>query len=896
MREYEMEDKRIVIIDGNSLINRAYYALPPLMNKEGLYTNAIYGFTNMLNKIITEYNPYYIAVAFDKKAPTFRHQEYTEYKAGRKKMPLELAQQLPLLKEVLEARNITMMELEGFEADDLIGTVVKRSEEEGIRAIVITGDKDALQLASDVTQIVITKKGISEFEAYDRQYFEDKYGIKPEQFVDLKGLMGDSSDNIPGVPGIGEKTGLDLIKSFGSIENMLNRLDEIKSEKTREKIKENVQLAVLSRRLAEIHTQVPLEINFADYILNEPNIDRLVELYNRLEFYSLIPKLKKSADYSDDKKPSDLDFSKIKSHTIADESEINELEKYLSEDQVIILKIFSDQSHIHNPELFGMSILVEDVYFYVNLSNIAIKERVKSLFNKYDLNVIGHEVKKDIYNLLNMGISNFNIKFDTAVAQYLIQPERSNYLLSALSLEYLHAELMDESEFIKNNSQIDLFKDIDKPYSEYGLKWCHVVKAITDILQERLEKEFLSELYYKIELPLVEVLTSMEYHGFNVDAQELIRTGNQLANEIDIVTEKIYDLAGESFNINSPKQLGPILFEKLQLPMGKKTKSGYSTSIDVLERLNDKHDIIPLIIEYRSLTKLKSTYIDGLIPLINKKTGKIHAHFNQTVTTTGRISCTEPNLQNIPIKQESGRLLRKAFIPGEDYVLMGADYSQIELRVLAHLSEDPSLIEAFMTNQDIHAATASRVFNIPPDEVTALQRSRAKAVNFGVIYGMSDYGLSENLRISRKEAGLYIDEYFKKYAMVKTYMDKIIQGCKEKGYVTTIMNRKRYIPEIHSKNFNIRSLGERLAMNTPIQGSAADIIKIAMRDVYNALKNTKTKSKLILQIHDELIIEVHKDEIETVKKLLVEKMENAVQLKVPLKVDFHTGENWYELK
>ncbi|NLK71781.1 MAG: DNA polymerase I [Clostridiales bacterium] len=891
-----MEDKRIVIIDGNSLMNRAYYALPPLMNKEGLYTNAIYGFTNMLNKIITEYNPYYIAVAFDKKAPTFRHQEYTEYKAGRKKMPLELAQQLPLLKEVLEARNITMMELEGFEADDLIGTVVKKSEEEGIRAIVITGDKDALQLASDVTQIVITKKGISEFEAYDRQYFEEKYGIKPEQFVDLKGLMGDSSDNIPGVPGIGEKTGLELIKAFGSIDNMLNRLDEIKSEKTREKIKENVQLAILSRRLAEIHTQVPLEVNFSDYILNEPNIDRLVELYNRLEFYSLIPKLKKSVDNSADNKRFDLDLSKITSYTIADENALNELEKYLSKDQEITLKIFSDQSHIHNPELFGMSILADDVYFYINLSNQAMKERVKAVFNKYDLNMIGHEVKTDIYNLLNMGISNFNIKFDTAVAQYLIQPERSNYLLSALSLEYLHAELMDEAEFIKNNSQIDLFKDIDKPYAEYGLKWCHIVKAITDILQERLEKESLAELYYKIELPLVEVLASMEYQGFNVDEQELIRTGNQLANEIDIVTEKIYDLAGESFNINSPKQLGPILYEKLQLPMGKKTKSGYSTSIDVLERLNDKHDIIPLIIEYRSLTKLKSTYIDGLIPLINKKTGKIHAHFNQTVTTTGRISCTEPNLQNIPIKQESGRLLRKAFIPDEDHVLMGADYSQIELRVLAHLSEDPSLIEAFMTNQDIHAATASRVFNIPLDEVTALQRSRAKAVNFGVIYGMSDYGLSENLRISRKEAGLYIDEYFKKYSMVKTYMDKIIQGCKEKGYVTTIMNRKRYIPEIHSKNFNIRSLGERLAMNTPIQGSAADIIKIAMRDVYNALKNEKTKSKLILQIHDELIIEVHKDEIETVKKLLVEKMENAVQLKVPLKVDFHIGENWYELK
>lgn len=884
-----MKDNRIVVIDGNSLINRAFYALPPLMNKEGLYTNAVYGFANMLNKIVEEYAPKYLAVAFDKKAPTFRHKEFSDYKAGRKKMPLELAQQMPLLKELLGYMNISTIELEGFEADDLIGTIVKRAEDEDIEPVVITGDKDALQLASDKTQIIITRKGISEFEAYDKNAFEEKYGITPEQFIDLKGLMGDQSDNIPGVPGIGEKTGLKLIQAFGSVNNLIENLDQIKSAKQREKLEENAQLAIMSRRLAEINVNVPVDIPFDEYTFNSPDTEKLVAFYNKLEFYTLISKIKKSQPEAETS--TTLNTDHIKSLIVSNKDELEEVKKILKPKDEVILKIFSDASHMRTSSFSGMSLLARDTYIYFHLDE-AILSEVVSLLNHYHLKLIGHDIKNEVFVLMHLGVKNFDIVFDTAIAQYLIQPERRSYNLDDLALEYLNVKLDESTE----NNQLEFFTDINKENCSIGLQWCTTTSAISDILKERLKKEDLNDLYYNIELPLVEVLAQMEFSGFTVDKDTLIVTGEKLKADIEIISGKIYDLAGETFNINSPKQLGPILFEKLDLPFAKKTKTGYSTSVDVLEKLKDKHDIIPYIMEYRTLNKLKTTYIDGLLPLINPETHKIHAHFNQTVTTTGRISCTEPNLQNIPIKQEAGRLLRKAFIAEDDYVLMGADYSQIELRVLAHLSDDPTLIEAFMTNQDIHTITASKVFNVDPSEVTSLQRSNAKAVNFGVIYGMSDYGLSENLHITRKEAAQYIDEYFKKYATVKTFMNNMIEMCKEKGYVTTIMHRKRHVPEITSRNYNVRSFGERLAMNTPIQGSAADLIKIAMIDVFNALKEKKLKSKLILQVHDELIINVHKDEVDIVKELLVEKMEKAYTLSVPLKVDLNMGVNWYELK
>ncbi len=884
-----MKDKRIVVIDGNSLINRAFYALPPLMNKEGLYTNAVYGFANMLNKIVEEYTPKYLAVAFDKKAPTFRHKEFADYKAGRKKMPLELAQQMPLLKELLEYMNISIIELDGFEADDLIGTIVKKAEEVNMEPVVITGDKDALQLASDKTQIIITRKGISEFEAYDQNAFEEKYGITPEQFIDLKGLMGDQSDNIPGVPGIGEKTGLKLIQAFGSVNNLIENLDQIKSIKQREKLEENAQLAVMSRRLAEINVNVPVDISFEEYTFNRPDTEKLITFYNKLEFYSLISKIKKSQPESEESGTVNIDD--IKTHMVNNKEELHAIKEMLQPNDEVIIKIFSDASHMRASSVSGISLLIQDTYIYFQLNEVILDE-VVTLLNDCHLKITGHDLKKEVFVLLHLGVENFDISFDTAIAQYLIQPERRNYNLNDLALEYLNIKMDETTE----NSQLEFFSDINKENCTLGLQWCSVTAEISNVLKEKLKSEALTELYYNIELPLVEVLAQMEFSGFTVDKETLIVTGEKLKADIEIISGKIYDLAGENFNINSPKQLGPILFEKLDLPFAKKTKTGYSTSVDVLEKLKDKHDIIPQIMEYRTLNKLKTTYIDGLLPLINPHTHKIHAHFNQTVTTTGRISCTEPNLQNIPIKQEAGRLLRKAFIAEDDYVLMGADYSQIELRVLAHLSNDPTLIEAFMTDQDIHTITASKVFDVDPSEVTSLQRSNAKAVNFGVIYGMSDYGLSENLHITRKEAAQYIDEYFKKYSTVKDFMDKMIEMCKEKGYVTTIMNRKRYVPEITSRNYNIRSFGERLAMNTPIQGSAADLIKIAMIDVYNALKEKKVRSKLILQVHDELILNVHKDEIDMIKDILVEKMEKAYTLSVPLKVDLNIGSNWYELK
>lgn len=883
-----MKDNRIVVIDGNSLINRAFYALPPLMNKEGLYTNAVYGFANMLNKIVEEYAPKYLTVAFDKKAPTFRHKEYTEYKAGRKKMPIELAQQMPLLKELLDYMNISHIELDGFEADDLIGTIVKRAEQDDIEPVVITGDKDALQLASDKTQIIITKKGISEFEAYDQNAFEEKYGITPNQFIDLKGLMGDQSDNIPGVPGIGEKTGLKLIQAFGSIQNLIENVHEIKSVKQREKIEENAHLAIMSRQLAEINVNVPVDIVFEEYTFNRPDTEKLVAFYNRLEFYSLISKIKKSEGQSEEAGTVSLDH--ITTHMITTKDDLEKIKKILKPNDEVILKIFSDMSHIRTSNISGLCILVKDQYLYFQLDNIL--DEVIALFNDYNFKISGHDIKNEIFVLLNLGINHFSISFDTAIAQYLIQPERRNYYLKDLVLEYFNIVMEDNTE----NNQLEFFSDPHQDNSNIGLQWCKVTADICEILKEKINNEDMTDLYYDIELPLVEVLAQMEFDGFQIDKETLTITGSRLTEEIEKLSGKIYELAGEQFNINSPKQLGPILFEKLELPFAKKTKTGYSTSVDILEKLKDKHEIIPYIMEYRTLNKLKTTYIDGLLPLINPQTQKIHAHFNQTVTTTGRISCTEPNLQNIPIKQEAGRLLRKAFIAEDDYMLMGADYSQIELRILAHLSNDPTLIDAFMTDQDIHTITASKVFNIDADDVTSLQRSNAKAVNFGVIYGMSDYGLSENLQITRKQAAEYIDEYFKKYATVKEYMDNMIKTCKEKGYVTTIMNRKRHVPEITSRNFNVRSFGERLAMNTPIQGSAADLIKIAMINVSKALKEKKMKSRLILQVHDELILNVHKTEVEEIKTMLIDKMENAYTLRVPLKVDLNIGSNWYDLK
>jgi len=897
-------DKRIIIIDGNSLLNRAYYAMQkPMMTKQGLYTQGVYGFLNMLAKIQKDYEHGYIAVTFDMKSPTFRHLEYAEYKAGRKKMPPELAMQLPLLKEILSAMRITMLELDGFEADDLIGTITKKAEGEGLFPLIITGDKDELQLASDKTKVIITKKGISEFEIYDKNAIIDKYGFTPAQFIDYKGLMGDQSDNIPGLPGVGEKTAQKLLLEFGSIENLVENTDQISNVKMREKVEENAQLALMSKRLATINVNVPIEIDFEEYQVQQPDYDQLIQVYVKLEFNSLLKKINRS----DKAEPKTVSTNKIElefkeKFMIKTAQELRSLEESINADKNIVLKVFSDRNHRDIPVIYGIGIMSTLGYFYIQGENTELLDEVFRILERTSPEIIGHHLVDDYYALIANGADMLNSKetifstaFDTAIAQYVLEPTKSNYELKTMLFEYFNEEIENEHTFLTENGQMDLFADLSEKYLEFTEKWCGSVFALQKILKEKLAAEELETVFYEIELPLIEVLASMEAYGFSVDKNELTLTSQDLTMQIEDLSQKIYELAGEQFNINSPQQLAQILFEKLELPAGKKLKTGYSTNADVLEKLKDRHPIIDLILHYRMIAKLKGTYIEGLLPLIHKD-GKIHAHFQQTVTATGRISCTEPNLQNIPIRQEEGRKVRKAFVPTEGRQLIGADYSQIELRILAHMSGDPQLIEAFNHGEDIHALTASKVLGIPEDQVTTAQRSNAKAINFGVIYGMSGFGLSTELNISRKEAERYIDEYFKKYLDVKKFMDEQVASGKRDGYVKTIMDRKRVIPEITASNYMVRQLGERLAMNSPIQGSAADIIKIAMIKVYRMLRTEKLKSKLILQVHDELIIDAEQNEAGRVKALLTECMENAMALKVKLSVGLSLGNNWYELK
>ena len=866
---------RIVIIDGNSLINRAFYAMQkPMITSEGIYTQGIYGFLNMLNKLMADYSPEYIAVAWDKKAPTFRHKEYSEYKAGRRKMPPELAMELPLAKDLLSAMNISNLELEGYEADDIIGTVARMAEGEGLEPLIITGDRDALQLATDKTKVLITKKGISEFDLYDREKMLERYGLTPTQFIDLKGLMGDQSDNIPGIPGVGEKTGIKLLEQFGTIQEMLSRTHEIANQKLRDKVEENAQLAILSRRLAEIDTNVPLEYSLEDFRKKEYKKDELIDILVKLEFNSFLKKMNLEAEDKESPKPQVNEFKNT--IIINSEEDLKKLES-LGEGEELALYISSDYFHVSKPHISKLAFARGEEVFMVSGEDALMKKAVKLLDGKKP-RFLGHNLVDSFYALCCWGAENLNAAWDTAVAQYVLDSSRSGYDFKGMVLEYFHdtIEVSDDDDSIKTILRY--------------------ISAMKDEQKKRLEKDGLMEVLMNAELPLIEVLADMEYRGFKVDSRALQEYGKGLKEEIDNLRTEIYQEAGEEFNINSPKQLGEILFEKLGLPAGKKTKSGYSTSADVLEKLKDKHPVVELILRYRMLTKLNSTYVEGLLPLIGED-GRIRAHFQQTVTATGRISCTEPNLQNIPVRNEYGRLLRKVFTPSdEEHVLIGADYSQIELRVLAHLSDDQGLIDAFNRGDDIHRATAARVFGMKYEDVTSLDRSRAKAVNFGVIYGMSGFGLSEELNISRKDAENYIEDYFNKHEKVREYMSGQVKFCKEKGYTETILGRRRFIPEINSATFMVRSLGERLAMNSPIQGSAADIIKLAMIKVYNELKNRGLKSKLILQVHDELIIDTLISEEAEVSKLLTDNMESAMKLKVELLSDLNRGKTWFDLK
>lgn len=881
---------KIVIIDGNSLINRAFYAMQrPMITKEGIYTQGIYGFINMLNKIEKDYEPEYLTVAFDLKAPTFRHLEYQEYKAGRKAMPPELVMQMPLMKDVLRAMNIKILEMEGFEADDIIGTVAAMGEKAGLEPLIITGDKDALQLVTDRTKVIITKKGITDFELYDPEKMMEKYNMTPSQFIDLKGLMGDSSDNIPGIPGVGEKTGIKLIEQFGSIENMLQNTEEITSDKLRTKVEENAQLALMSKRLATINVNVPIEVELSQLQFTEPDYDKLVDIYTKLEFNSFLKKLKIPGEQAAKAEIIIPDVEKI----IVEKEE--DLKNITFNEKEVYLKVISDFNHVEKPHIEGIFILDDNKGYYVDLSVLALDVLIEWL-NRADLKFIGHDLKDSLYALMYYGLNNFSVTSDSAVAEYVLDPTKSSYALKTLAMDKLHLDIDEWEKADKGEIQMDFFADTRAEVMDQCIKEAYAVKKIMELQRIKLKDEELEKVYLEAELPLIEVMASMEKEGVTTGKDFLEDLGKDLREQISDLEKQIYALAQCEFNINSPIQLGEILFERLQLPFGKKTKRGYSTGAEVLEKIKDKHPIVNLVLSYRNLTKLNSTYVEGMKPLICDD-GKIRAHFQQTVTATGRISCTEPNLQNIPIRQELGRTLRKAFTAeDESRILVGADYSQIELRVLAHLSGDEDLIEAFNRGDDIHKLTASRVLGIPFDQVTPEERGRAKAVNFGVIYGMSGFGLSENLQISRKEAEEYIKEYFNKHRKVKEYMDNQISLCREKGYAQTVMGRKRYIHEINASNYMVRQLGERLAMNTPIQGSAADIIKLAMIKVYGALKKEHPDTKLLLQVHDELILSTPKDKVEKIKRLLKESMEEAFNMSVKLIAEVNSGESWFDLK
>ncbi len=898
-----MSTDKLMIIDGNSILNRAFYGLQGvqlLSASDGLHTNAIFGFLNILNKFLEEEKPQYLCVAFDLKAPTFRHLEYDGYKAKRKGMPPELAEQMPVMKEVLDAMNIKRLEMEGFEADDIIGSISQCAEQQGILTVIVTGDRDSLQLASERTRILmpVTKGGRTETEAYDAGGVLERYGVSPAQFIDVKGLMGDQSDNIPGVPGIGEKTAIELIKAFGSIDRIYENLERVEKKSVKEKLENHRELAFMSRRIATIERNMPTLCAFDDLKRNEYDREKLYALFQRLEFKSLIEKYGLSgaaADKADELQ--DLQYT-----IVEDPITLAQLVSSVKKAGKAAIYHLLERSGPFGSELEGIALSWggENVFIKVNggISREQFLEQFKPVFCDPGIKIYGHDLKSLIVYLKWKGIGLAGMAFDTMIGAYILNASRDTYRLPELSREYLGRSVGDLEELSGKGRNYVPYSEIPgEKLARLAAAYSRTILDLAEAIGGQIGSNGQERLYYEIELPLVEVLADMEYRGFKVNTEGLVRFSAQLDEKINRSAEEVYALAGETFNINSPKQLGVILFEKLGLPILKKTKTGYSTDAEVLEQLAEKHEAVSCILEYRQLVKLKSTYAEGLLAVVNPATGRIHSSFNQTVAATGRISSTEPNLQNIPIKLEMGREIRKVFIPeNDDYLLSDADYSQIELRVLAHITGDDHMIEAFRNNEDIHTATAAGVFKLSKEEVTPLLRSRAKAVNFGIVYGIGDFSLAKDLGITRKEARRYIDEYLERYPGVKKYMHNTVENGKRNGFVETMFNRRRYLPELKSSNFNQRSFGERVAMNMPIQGSAADIIKIAMVKVYDELKSHNLKSRLILQVHDELIIETDKREREQVEKILQECMQNAVRLDVPLVAEVKTGSSWYETK
>lgn len=875
--------KKLVLIDGNSIAYRAFFALPLLNNDKGIHTNAVYGFTMMLLRILEDEKPTHIMVAFDAGKTTFRHKTFSEYKGGRQKTPPELSEQFPFIREVLDAYRIKRYELENFEADDIIGTLSKQAEEDGYEVKVISGDKDLTQLSSDKTTVAITKKGITEIEEYTPAHIKEKYGLSPNQIIDMKGLMGDTSDNIPGVPGVGEKTAIKLLAEFETLEKLLDSIDQVSGKKLKEKLEEFKDQAIMSKELATITREAPVTVQLDEFEYDEFDRDKVVRLFKELGFNSLLDKLGDSAEASVEEPLDQVEFTMVEEVT----------EELFADENALYVEILED--NYHYADIVGISLVNEKGNFYLP-THVAMESAIFKAWAENEANKkIVYDAKRTEVSLRHHHIHLKGIDFDLLLASYIMNPAESVDDISTTAKRYGFTSISSDEAFYGKGAKrkVPGAEQLGEHLVRKGL----VLQDLRDKLEQELKANDQFELYYDLELPLSLILADMESCGIKIDLGRLHAMGEAITTRLSEIEARIYELAGETFNINSPKQLGVILFEKLQLPAAKKTKTGYSTSADILEKLEDEHEIIREILNYRQLGKLQSTYIEGLLKVMNPATNKVHTRFNQALTQTGRLSSTDPNLQNIPIRLEEGRKIRQAFIPSEEgWVIFAADYSQIELRVLAHIANDAKLIEAFQEGLDIHTKTAMDVFHVTKEEVTSNMRRHAKAVNFGIVYGISDYGLSQSLNITRKEAGNFIERYLESYPGVKEYMDDIVKDAKQKGFVSTLLQRRRYIPEITSRNFNLRSFAERTAMNTPIQGSAADIIKKAMIDMAARLEKEKLKTRLLLQVHDELIFEAPEEEIERLKEIVPDVMEHAVELKVPLKVDYSYGPTWFDAK
>ncbi|MFD3445345.1 DNA polymerase I [Microbacteriaceae bacterium 4G12] len=874
--------KKVVLIDGNSIAYRAFFALPLLNNDKGIHTNAIYGFTMMLMKILEEEQPTHMLVAFDAGKTTFRHQTFSEYKGGRQKTPPELSEQFPFIRELLDAFQVARYELEQFEADDIIGTLAKEADAEGMEVKIISGDRDLLQLVSDHTKVCITRKGITEVDEYTPAALFEKYNLTPEQIIDMKGLMGDTSDNIPGVPGVGEKTAIKLLKEFTTLENVFVNLEQVSGKKLKEKLEANEEQALMSKKLATIHTHAPIDVHVENIEYKGYEVQDVLPLFQNLGFNSLLDKFGKE-EVQQETELSELSFEIV--------AEVND--DVLQSGGALIVEVQED--NYHDADIQGFGIANETGCYFIPTELAFSSDRFKAWLADETMMKSTFDAKRAIVALKWKGIELRGIDFDLLIASYVLDPaDTDKDFRTVAKMKEAHTVKSDEEVYGKGAKRAVPSLEV---LADHIVRKANVLYNVKEPIIAELEKNEQYELFTDLEMPLSFVLAQMEYTGITVDRDRLHHMGEELAAQLKDIEKRIHELAGDTFNINSPKQLGTVLFDKLQLPPIKKTKTGYSTSADVLEKLMEHHEIIPQILHYRQLGKLYSTYIEGLLKVVREDSSKIHTRFNQVLTQTGRLSSTEPNLQNIPIRLEEGRKIREAFIPSKpEWVIFSADYSQIELRVLAHIAKDASLVEAFRHDMDIHTKTAMDVFGVAKEAVTSNMRRQAKAVNFGIVYGISDYGLSQNLGITRKAAAEFIQKYLESFPGVKEYMDSIVQEAKQQGYVTTLLNRRRYIPEITSRNFNLRSFAERTAMNTPIQGSAADIIKKAMIIMFERLREEKLQARVLLQVHDELIFEAPKEEVAKLEEIVPQVMEHAVELSVPLKVDYSYGPTWYDAK